>query len=48
MEKVGFMSRLSKDEKSKLMKEAISLLDRAEQLLNQCYLAHCKVAGIKQ
>jgi hypothetical protein len=32
--------------KTELLKEAFSLIERANTLLDKCYLAHCKAAGV--
>jgi hypothetical protein len=37
---------MTDSEKTELFNEAIELLDRVEQLLDQCYIAHCKAVGI--
>ena len=38
---------LSNEQKTKLLQEALGLAQRASDLLDQCYLAHCQAVGIK-
>jgi hypothetical protein len=37
---------MTDNRKTELFNEAIKLLGRVEQLLDQCYIAHCKAVGI--
>jgi len=39
--------KLSDEERNKLLHEALALAERASQLLDQCYVAHCRAVGIK-
>lgn len=38
--------KLTDEQKTQMLKDAIALAERASELLDQCYISHCKAVGI--